>query len=61
MAQLNAGKFIASKSKLIRQFLEEVHFYSDDGHQNINEILNLHDNGGHLLSVSDGSVKFHNM
>jgi hypothetical protein len=54
-------RFIASQSKWIRQFLEEVHFYSDDGHQNIDEILTLHDKGGHLLSVSDGSVKFHNM
>jgi hypothetical protein len=54
-------RFIASQSKWIRHFLEEVHFYSDDGHQNIDETLTLHDKGGHLLSVSDGSVKFHNM
>jgi hypothetical protein len=54
-------RFIASQSTWIRQFLEEVHFYSDDRHQNINKILIQHDKGGHLLSASDGSVKFHNM
>jgi hypothetical protein len=54
-------RFIASQSTWIRQFLEEVHFYTDDGHQNIDEILILQDKCGHLLSVSDGSVKFHNM
>jgi hypothetical protein len=54
-------RFIASKPSWIRQLLEEVHFYTDDGHQNIDEILILHDKFGHLLSVSDGSVKFHNM
>jgi hypothetical protein len=53
--------FIAYQPSWIPQFLEEVHFYTDDGHQNIDEILILHDKFGHLLSVSDGSVKFHNM
>jgi hypothetical protein len=54
-------RFIASQPSWIRQFFEEVHFYTDDGHQNIDEILILHDKFGHLLSVSDGSVMFHNM
>jgi len=53
--------FIASQPSWIRNFLEEVHFYTDDGYQNIDEILIQHDQFGHLLSVSDGSVKFHNM
>jgi predicted peroxiredoxin len=54
-------RFIAAQPAWIRQLLQEVHFYTDDGHQNIDEILLLHDKVGHLLSVSDGSVKFHNM
>jgi hypothetical protein len=52
---------MARLTSWIRQFLQEVHFYTDDGHQNIDKILILHDKYGHLLSVSDGSVKFHNM
>jgi hypothetical protein len=54
-------RFIASQSSWIRQFLEEVHFYTDDRHQNIDKIPILHNKCGYLLSVSDGSVKFHNM
>ena len=54
-------RFISSQPTWIRKFLEEVHFYTDDGHQNIDEMLIQHDKFGQFLSVSDGSVKFHNM
>jgi len=53
--------FVRSQPEWIRMFLQEIHFYTDDGFANLDEILTVHDKEGYLLSVSDGSVKFHNM
>jgi len=53
--------FIQLQPDWIRLFLQEIHFYSDDGFANIDEILKYHDKFEYLLLVSDGSVKFHNM
>jgi hypothetical protein len=53
--------FVELQPEWIQLFLEEVHLYTDNGHQNIDEILTLHDQLGHLLSVSEGSVIFYNM
>jgi hypothetical protein len=42
-------------------YLQDVHFFSDDGYSNLWEIVHELEEHGHLLAVSDGSVKFHDM
>jgi hypothetical protein len=54
-------KFIKSQPDWVVALLEDVHFFSDDGYSNLYEIVAAAEEHGHLLAVSDGSVKFHDM
>jgi hypothetical protein len=45
----------------VETLLQDVHFFSDDGYSNLWEIVHELEEHGHLLAVSDGSVKFHDM
>jgi hypothetical protein len=54
--------FMKSQTDWVQALLIDVHFYTtDDGRPDLYEILADHDKHGHLLSVSDGSVIFHDM
>jgi hypothetical protein len=54
--------FIKTQPKWIHALLADVHFYTtDDGCPDLYELQKEHDIHGYLISVSDGSVIFHNM
>jgi hypothetical protein len=52
---------IQSQPKWVIALLEDVYFFSDDGYSNLWEIVAAVEEHRHLLAVSDGSVKSHDM
>jgi len=60
--EVSWDKFIQQQPEWVKALLLQVEFYtSDDGDANLFEIMTQHEQHGHLLAVSDGSVLFHNM
>ncbi|OEU15138.1 hypothetical protein FRACYDRAFT_239817 [Fragilariopsis cylindrus CCMP1102] len=58
----NWKQFLQSKPEWVQELLVETAFYTTmDGEPDFYEIIAEHDKHGHLICVSDGSVKFHNM
>jgi hypothetical protein len=54
--------FVRAQPAWIHALLADVHFYTtDDGRPDFFELIHEHDQHGHLISVSDGSVIFHDM
>ncbi|OEU08199.1 hypothetical protein FRACYDRAFT_249987 [Fragilariopsis cylindrus CCMP1102] len=53
--------FIQTQPTWVKALLEDVHFFSEDGYSNLWEIAAATEKHGHLLAVSDGSVKAHDM
>jgi hypothetical protein len=58
----NWKRFLQSEPDWVQELLTKTEFYTTmDGRPDFCELIAEHDKHEHLLCVSDGSVKFHNM